>query len=269
MTDWDDAFQNGKYIAGANGFYSHWQESSRAFRARHPAALQKLGLPYGAHSREVFDLFLPEGPPCGTVIFIHGGYWLSLDQRLWSFLAAGPLAHGWAVALPGYQLCPHVQIAEITRSMAKAVAVIGETGSGEIIIAGHSAGGHLAARMACDDISLPMPERIRRYVSISGVHDLRPLTRTGMNETLGLSLQSAAKESPALKTPRSGVELLAWVGANERPEFLRQTALLANIWYGGLASTRAVQDDGHHHFSVVGTLATPESPLTRALLGLT
>ncbi len=266
MIDWDDAFQNGKYILGAEAYLGMWQEKSAGFRAALPEAQQALSQPYGEHSREVYDLFLPEGTPKGVVIFIHGGYWLSLDQRLWSHLAAGPLAHSYAVAMPGYRLCPEVGIGDITQSIAQAVTAIAERIEGLIILCGHSAGGHLTARMACADLTLPAATRIKRYVSISGVHDLRPLTKTGMNETLGLSLQNAAAESPALKTPRAGVDLLAWVGAEERPEFLRQNDLLANIWLGGLATTQAVHAQGHHHFSVVGELAEAQSPLTKALI---
>ena len=266
MTDWDDAYQNGKYIAGAESYVGMWQEKSAAFRAGLSPDRQLLALPYGPHPREVFDLFLPEGTAKGVVIFIHGGYWLSFDQTLWSHLAAGPLAQGWAVAMPGYRLCPEVSIADITREITSAVADIGARVAGDIIICGHSAGGHLTARMACDDVALPVAGRLRRYASISGVHDLRPLTRTGMNEALHLDMQSAAAESPALCTPRAGVDLLAWVGADERPEFLRQNDLLANIWRGAFATTRAVHESGHHHFSVIEGLSQADSPLLKALL---
>jgi len=265
--DWDDAYQNGKYIPGGDEYLAMWQLKSSAFRAALDQNRQRLGLPYGSHPREVFDLFLPENPAKGVVIYIHGGYWQSLDHTLWSHLAAGPLAHGWAVAMPGYRLCPDVSVADITKSMVRAVAAIGDRFDGvfEIIITGHSAGGHLTARLACDDIYLPYAADIRRFVSISGVHDLRPLTRTSVNEPLQLDMASAAAESPALKTPREGVDLLAWVGAEERPEFLRQNDLLANIWRGAFAKTTSVHADGHHHFSVVGDLAEAESPLTKAL----
>ncbi len=264
--DWDDAYQNGKYISGGGEYLGMWEAKSAAFRAAHPTARQALGISYGAHPREVFDLFQPESTPKGVVIFIHGGYWQTLDKTLWSHLAAGPLAHGWAVAMPSYRLCPEARLAEITQSITRAIGVIGRHIQGEIILTGHSAGGHLTARMACDDIHLPEASRIRRYASISGVHDLRPLTRTGLNEALKLTLASAASESPALKTPRAGTTLLAWVGAEERPEFLRQNDLLAHIWAGAFANTQAVHAAGHHHFSVIEDLAAPDSPLTKALL---
>ncbi len=266
MTDWDEAYQNGKYIPGGGAYPVMWQEKSAAFRSALPESRQAHGISYGPHPREVYDLFWPENPPRGIIIFIHGGYWLSLDQRLWSHLAAGPLAHGWAVAMPGYPLCPEVGIADISQSIARAVGVIGRKIAGDIIICGHSAGGHLAARMACTDIPLPEAPRIRRYASLSGVHDLRPLTKTRMNTALQLSMDTAAAESPALKTPRAGTALLAWVGTRERPEFRRQNDLLANIWHGAFAQTRSVHDEGHHHFSVIDALAEVDSPLTQALL---
>ena len=265
--DWDDAYQNGKYISGGDEYLGMWKVTSATYRESLPESRREIGLAYGAHKREVYDLFLPEGLPKGVLIFIHGGYWQSLDQSLWSHLAAGPMAHGWAVAMPGYPLCPEVSMADITKSIVRAVGSIGEKIAGEIIICGHSAGGHLTARMACTDIALPHAARVRQYVGLSGVYDLRPLMRTGLNEALRLNMACAASESPALKTPRKDVRLLAWVGENERPEFLRQTALLGNIWRGAFANTRCVHAKGHHHFSVIGDLAKAQSPLTKALVG--
>ncbi len=266
MTDWDDAYQNGKYISGGDAYLGMWKVKSTTFREGLPEARREIGVAYGPHPREVFDLFLPDGKPKGVLVFIHGGYWQSLDHTLWSHLAAGPLAQGWAVAMPGYRLCPETSIAEITQSMVQAIGVIGARVAGEIIICGHSAGGHLTARMACDDIALPVADRVRRYVSISGVHDLRPLIRTGLNEALKLDMVTATAESPALKTPREGVELLAWVGENERPEFRRQNNLLGNIWRGAFAKTGCVHAKGHHHFSVIGDMADKNSALTKALI---
>ena len=266
MIDWDDAYQNGKYISGGGEYLGMWKVKSATYRESLPETRREIGVAYGPHPREVYDLFLPATPPKGVVVFIHGGYWQSLDHTLWSHLAAGPMAHGWAVAMPGYPLCPEVPLADITQSIARAIGTIGDKINGDIIISGHSAGGHLTARMACADIPLPHAARIRRYVSISGVHDLRPLIRTSLNEALQLTMASAAAESPALKTPREGVELLAWVGENERPEFLRQNDLLANIWRGVFAKTGCVHAKTHHHFSVIGDMATPQSALAKALM---
>ena len=99
-----------------------------------------------------------------------------------------------------------------------------------------------------------------------GLHDLRPLQRTEMNATLFHAAGEAAAESPALLEPVPGTRLTCWVGADERPEFLRQNDLLANIWTGLGAQTRSVREPGRHHFTVIDGLAEAGSPLMQAFL---
>jgi hypothetical protein len=103
-------------------------------------------------------------------------------------------------------------------------------------------------------------------VSISGVHDLRPLMRIALNATLRLDADEARRESPALLEPLPGTRLTCWVGSSERAEFVRQNALLASIWKGLGAATTTVEEPDRHHFDVVDGLADPEHPLTRTLL---
>ena len=102
--------------------------------------------------------------------------------------------------------------------------------------------------------------RIAATLSISGLHDLRPLLRTAMNETLHMDAAEAASESPALLEPLPGTRLVCWTGAAERAEFRRQNALLANIWQGLGAATSAVEEPDRHHFNVIDGLADPEHP---------
>jgi acetyl esterase/lipase len=171
--------------------------------------------------------------------------------------------------MPSYTLCPDIRISGITREVASAIAFAAGEIDGPVMLTGHSAGGHLVSRMA--SASAPMPEavqaRIRHVVSISGVHDLRPLMRTGMNATLHIDEAEALGESPALLEPREGIRLTCWVGGAERAEFLRQNALLANIWTGLGARTAAVAEPDRHHFNVIDGLADPDHPLSRTLLG--
>lgn len=138
------------------------------------------------------------------------------------------------------------------------------------MLTGHSAGGHLVSRMASDTSPLApqLRARLRHVLSISGVHDLRPLMNTHMNETLRIDEAEALRESPALLRPMDGARITCWVGGGERAEFLRQNALLANIWTGLGATTGAVVEPDRHHFNVVDGLADPDHPLTRTLLDL-
>jgi acetyl esterase/lipase len=266
--DWDDAYANAAHIPGAEAFPPRWARAAAAFRDS-LGERARIGVSYGDAPAERLDLFLPDGAARGLAVLVHGGYWQRFGRGDWSHLAAGGVARGWAVAVSGYTLCPGIRVAGITRQIAAAIVRAAGLVAGPIRLAGHSAGGHLVSRMLCTDAPLPGPvaERIEQTVSISGVHDLRPLLRTRLNEALRLDDTEALAESPALAMPREGVRITAWVGAGERPEFVRQNALLANIWTGLGADTTAVEEPGRHHFDVIDGLADPESLLMHALLG--
>lgn len=268
ISDWDDAYANGAYIPGAADYPARWTEMATRFRGE-LGARAEVDLPYGKGDRNRFDLFLPDGQATGLCVFVHGGYWRAFDRKVWSHLATGPLARGWAVAMPSYTLAPAARIAEITIEVGAAITAAAARVGGPLRLIGHSAGGHLVTRMLCTNAPLPsaVAARIAHTVSLSGVHDLRPLLRTALNDDLRLDAAEAAAESPALLAPRAGARLTCWVGADERPEFVRQNALLANIWTGLGAETRSVDEGGKHHFDVIEGLSDPQSPLTTALLG--
>lgn len=269
VMDWDDAYANGANIAGGDRWPGVWVEPARAFRQLlETEDRARLDLRYGDQTRNRLDLFLPEGTPKGLVVFVHGGFWMKLDKSFWSHLAAGPLAHGHAVAMPSYTLCPDIRIAGIAREVAQAIEMAATEVDGPVRLTGHSAGGHLVTRMICQASPLAesIKERVANTVSISGLHDLRPMMRTAMNLTLAIDGAEAATESPALVEPMDGARLCCWVGGNERSEFLRQNALLANVWTGLGASTMVVEEPDRHHFNVIDGLADPDHPLTRTLL---
>lgn len=267
IADPDDAYANAAHIPGAADYPVRWAAAAATFRDR-MAGRAELDLPHGDGPRQRLDLFHPDGPARGLVVFIHGGYWRRFGKSYWSHLAAGAVAAGWAVAVPGYTLAPAARIAAITAETGAAIAAAAARIPGPIRLAGHSAGGHLVCRMVCAETPLPatVAGRIDHVLSISGLHDLRPLLHTAMNADLRLDMAQARAESPALAMPLPGTRLTAWVGADERPEFIRQTDLIANIWAGLGATTRAVRAPGRHHFDVIDGLARPDSPLTRVLL---
>ncbi|MBS0254605.1 MAG: alpha/beta hydrolase [Proteobacteria bacterium] len=271
IADWDAAYANAAYIPDGESFPARWAEAAAAFRAARPAT-DRMGLAYGPQPRQWLDLFLPEGSPAGLAVFVHGGYWMALDPASWSHLAAGALARGWAVALPCYRLAPEVRIHDIAEDVATAIAYAAALVPGPLCLAGHSAGGHLVTRMMATPSPLApaLLPRLRAVLSISGLHDLRPLLRTAMNATLRLDTAEAWHESPALLAPEaaaSAAVLTCWAGAGERPEFHRQNALLANVWHGLGLATRAVEAPGRHHFDVIDDLADPASALCAAWLG--
>ena len=253
--DPDRDYANGAFIADAMAYPARWSASAAGFRqSLGPRA--RLDLPYGPGPRERLDLFLPDTPPRGVVVFVHGGYWHLFGKADWSHLAAGPLARGYAVALPGYTLAPDTRLSGMTRQIAAACRHVAGLVPGPMVVTGHSAGGHLSARMGCADLALP----VARVVPISPLAELGPLIATTMNETLGIDAAEAATESPARLALRDGVSAHVWVGAAERPAFLWQARVLSEEW-----SCPWTVDPGRHHFDVIDALADPASPLCGAL----
>lgn len=257
----DEAYKNGAYIANGAEFPARWAARAEAFRARHGERAQ-LGLPYGKGERNWFDLFLPQGRPEGLVVFIHGGYWMAFGPRDFSHLAAGPLARGWACAMPAYSLAPGARIGTMVGEVAVAISAAARKVAGPIAITGSSAGGHLAARMACEDTLLDVVAgRVTMVLPISPLSDLGPLLETSMNTKLKLDAMEVMEESPAYLLNREEIPVHVWVGADERPAFLDQAKWLGRAWRCPVT----IEKD-RHHFDVIEGLESPESPMMKVLL---
>ena len=266
--DPDDAYENRLHIPNADRHLAAWPVDAAAFRDRHQDSRRDLA--YGPDPRTSYDLFLPAGgidAAKGVVGVIHGGYWVALSKDDFSHLAAGLLNRGWAVAMIGYTLAPQARIAGITQEIAAAVSRLGEVGTGPLRLAGHSAGGHLVTRMMCRNVTPGSAalNRLDRVVSISGLHDLRPLQRLAKNDLWQLDDAEAVQESPVLQTPRQGIDLVCAAGADERPEFIRQNALLPLAWQGLGVPGHCQLLAGHNHFTIIETMTDPDSQLCQLI----
>lgn len=263
-----------------------WARDSALARARGPALLD---VSYGHGPGETLDIFRaprkPGTPPAPVLVFIHGGWWRSLDKSDHSFIAPPFVQQGACVVVPNYALCPAVSVPDITLQMVHALAWvyrhIGAHGGDpdRITVVGHSAGGHLAAMMlACDwsmvgdDLPLAL---VKNALSMSGLFDLEPVMQTpSVQVSLQLTAEQVAKASPArLPAPplREGRgELTAVVGAEESSEFLRHNRLIQQAW-GQHVVPVCEALKGLNHFSIVDALANPQQRLhkmVRALLGV-
>ena len=259
----DIDFVNVDFIPDGASYPDRWLAEAQAYREREAAiGRARLNVAYGAGERQKLDLFHPAGLPEGLVVFVHGGYWLRFDRGYWSHFAEGLTARGWAVAMPSYTLAPDARIHAITLEVARAVEAAAGLVGGPICLTGHSAGGHLVARMGCRDVALSseVRKRLGKIVPISPVADLRPLLDIAMNEDLRLDPEEARAESPVLHdAPDTPVTV--WVGAEERPVFLDQAIALSEVWNAELRV-----DPGRHHFDVIDGLSDAESPLVESIL---
>jgi len=252
--------------------FSRWAEASRLVRGKSAA---HIDLAYGDGAGEKLDIFLAantsnaSGAP--VIVFIHGGYWRSLDKADFSFIAPALNAAGATVVLPNYALCPAVDIEHIALQLTRAVAWVwhhaGQYGAdnARIGVVGHSAGGHLATMLlSCrwKDVDSALPTQpLHAALSISGVFDLEPLRQVpSLQADLQLTPASVRRLSPAFfPRPKSG-RLFTTVGMEESDEFLRQNALIRDVW-GPTAVSVCETLPGLNHFSVVEGLADARSRL--------
>lgn len=275
--DWFDRMYNNRALVPAHGVHlAQWAADSDRVRAKQPCVLD---LPFADDPTARLDVFPAQGVGPGTAapvfVFLHGGYWRSLDKADHSFIAPAFTRAGVCVVVPNYALCPATTIPGITLQMVQALAWtwrhIDAYGGDplRITVAGHSAGGHLAAMMlACHwpAVGRDLPTSlVRNALSISGLYDLEPLRHTPfLQEVLRLTPKQVRMASPARLPPppirRARGRLFSVAGGDESAEFLRQNTLIRTAW-----GTRAVPVcetlPGLNHFSVLEALTQPHDRL--------
>lgn len=269
--DYEAEYNNRVRVPEHPRIFARWTESAERFRAAHPNA--EIRLPYGRSPRAYLDIFWPSARrDAPLVLFIHGGYWRSLSPALFSHLAAGVNAHGLALALASYDLCPEISVAGIIEEMQSAAAFLWQRHRRRFLVCGWSVGGHLTACLLATDWKKRAPELPADLVpaafSISGVFDLTPLTQVSMNADLKLDAAEARRISPLFWNVSAGAVFDAWVGGKESNEFLRQSRAVAETWGKQGVATRYVEVAGADHFTVVDPLADPQSPMTARLVEL-
>ncbi len=278
---WHDAqYNNRARVPEAQAILREWDERSAAARSGMHCVLD---IPYGEHPSERLDVFTPTKAKSPVLVYIHGGYWRALSKSAQSFIAAPFVDAGAMVVLPGYALCPAVRVDDIVMQMVRAVTWVwrhaAEHGGdpSHIVMAGHSAGGQLAAMMlACEwhRVAPDLPAHVvHGALAISGVFDLEPLRHAPfLAPDLGLTAASARKLSPACmpapQRPRG--PLMAVVGGDESEAFLAQNQLIQRRW-GKAAVPVCETVPGRNHMSVLAELARKDSrvhALALTLLGL-
>jgi arylformamidase len=263
-------YNNRALVPDHPAYFTRWEKDS-AFVRKTLAC--ELDLAYGPDPRHRIDLF-PAANARGTLVFIHGGYWRSLDKSVFSWLAASWVAAGVSVAMPNYRFAPHVAIEDIVEDIIAASnwlflnGVKHAVGTDRVVVSGHSAGGHLTAALFATPWSRLKfdPARIVGGVPFSGVFDFAPLLQFSYNADLKLDPGCVARLSLHDKKPTLAAPLVIAVGGDESSEFQRQSRLLARAWKPQVKSLLVLP--GLNHFSIVDSFAERGQPLYDATLAL-
>lgn len=261
-------YNNRALVPEHPAIFARWDRDSDFVRSTLPCTLD---LAYGPDPLHRVDWF-PAANARGTLVFIHGGYWRSLDKSMFSWLAASYVAAGMNVAMVNYRLCPAVRIDGIVDDVVAAMNWL-MGGSvpefdGRVVVAGHSAGGHLVgalfstpvARLAFD------PSRIAGGVSLSGLFDFAPLRIHSFNADFHLDEAAVARLNLYDKPTTIKAPLVVAVGGAESSEFQRQSRLIAESW--APQAKPALVLPALNHFSIVDALAERAQPLHRETLAL-
>ena len=264
----DKLYNNRLLVPECMDILQRWTQDSAAVRQSVDC---KLDVAYGLGDKEKLDVF-----PCAmtdssktapVLIFIHGGYWRSLDKADHSFLAPAFTQQGSCVVIPNYSLCPAVTVSDIVLQLVNAVAWVYKNidkygGNPErITLAGHSAGGHLVAMLlSClwpkFDTTLPN-DVVKNALSISGLFELdTPMHSPYLQDSLHLTPAEVKRISPAWMLAPARGKLYIVVGSDESPEFLRHNQLIQDAW-GKQAVPVSEQLPGLNHFTVLEALCQP------------
>jgi arylformamidase len=269
--DYEVEYDNRSRVPEHPEIFERWQREGAAYRAT--AHNVKLGISFGPSMRQTLDLFpARDDDRAPLALFIHGGWWRSLEPSMFSQLAAGPNARGISVAVAGYDLCPKVTIGDIIEQMRAACLMLWRRRRQRIFVYGHSAGAHLAACLVATDWETLSPnvpgDLVPAAYAISGVFDLLPLLHVSQNQDLRLNEAEARRVSPLFWRVPAGRSLDAVVGALESSEFLRQSKTITETWRQGTTLTRYEEIAGTNHFTVVDPLNDSNSVMTARVAAL-
>ena len=255
--------------------FADWADRSAQARA---ALAGSLDVSYGPVQAHKLDIFPAQGTKRPILIFIHGGWWRSLDKNDFSFIAPPLVGEGVTVVSVNYTLAPYAGITEIVDEVRRACAWVWqhapEFGGNreQIHLAGHSAGGHLTAMMLTTDwqtVYRGMPrDAIKSAIAVSGLYDLAPVSHADfVNVDLKLTEQSAKRISPIYLRPASPAPLHLAAGELESNEFRRQTDLIATAWCDVCTAPLSLR--GRHHLAAMEDFVGPDGALFPRLIEMT
>jgi arylformamidase len=270
--DYEKEYDNRARVPEHPEIFARWAREGAAYRDA--ASDVELGVSYGPSPRQTIDLFPAKDNDSSTplVLFIHGGWWRTLEPSMFSQIAAGPNAQGISVAVVGYDLCPQVTIATIIEQTRAACLWLWRKQRQRITVCGHSSGGHLAACMVAQEWKAFASDAPNDLVpcayAISGVFDLTSLVNISVNQDLRLDPAEARRVSPLYWRLPPGRTLDTVVGALESSEFLRQSRTIAEAWRQAMVQTRYEEIAGVNHFTIVDALSQAGSAMTKRVCDL-
>ncbi len=182
---------------------------------------------YGGSAGQKLDVFPAEAKASPVFVFIHGGYFRSLDKSQYRYIASRMFRNGYTTVLVNYDLAPKVSVSEIVRQNLAAFEWIRENvhkwngNPDDITLCGHSVGAFLAAKILEQDWR--GGSGIKKAALLSGLYDLEPMRQSYLNKDARLTEGDVAALNPMAGTLKQKPDLLIAVGEEETGQFVTQS----------------------------------------------
>lgn len=233
------------------------------------------GMPYGNHPDETLDLFpVPDQPNAPLFVFIHGGYWRALTTQDSVFMAQQLVSQGIAVASINYTLSPAASLAHIVAQCEQALAWLHHQApqhgvrASRAVVAGSSAGGHLAAMLLTPDCLARhniQPGWLVGGILVSGLFDLAPIQQTLPNTWLQLTDNDVQQLSPMQHLPDASMGVHIVFAEKDTAEFKRQSTDFAKVCQRNGNSVCVYEVANTNHFNIIIDWMKPDSQLSHSL----
>lgn len=274
----DAAYNNRWAVPDHQDDLDRWAADSAAIRA---SVRCDLDIAYGDGDRETLDILYPDRGSAGSgpvplIVFLHGGYWLSMTKDSYSFIGENFVKQGAAFAVIGFGLCPAITLADMVGQVERAIGHLWENSEtygldrDRFYLAGHSSGGHLAAMVLGGGMSgnppVP-PETFKASVIVSGLFDLAPIAATYINNYIQLDDTDIEALSPLSHVPAADRQmgpLILGTGENELAEYFLHQSRYAAAWVENGHTLEMCDAAGYQHFDVPYDLANADGSLHRA-----
>jgi acetyl esterase/lipase len=229
----------------------------------------------GDAERHVLDVYHPANATKAPVLMlIHGGVWKQGHKRVFAEPARRFAESGLVVVCPNYRLSPAVKHPAHAEDIAKAFAVVAESATKwggdpqKIVVAGHSAGGHLAALLATDDRFLKAHQRkasdIRGTVGISGVYAIRPTE--GFTHAFPADAESCRDASPMTHVNVNTCPMLLVHADRDLPFMKAAAEQFAETLKKAKRTVTVREIAGRDHHSIVSAMKESDDPLGKAII---
>ncbi|WP_167752826.1 alpha/beta hydrolase [Pusillimonas caeni] len=257
----DAAYNNRRAVIDHEEHLALWDSMSRETRE---SAHCLLDVPYGDTPRQMLDIFLPANQRPPLIVFLHGGYWMSMSKDSYSFLAKNFVREGIAFACIGFDNCPEASIKGIVGQTQRATTFLYENADAlgldpsRFYLCGHSSGGHLAAMLLSTRNAECSVPPIQGALIVSGLFDLEPIRHTYINKNLRLTKDSVHAVSPiklAKELDSIAPHLILGVGGLELPAYHQQLQSYVAALRGMGQSLDVIVANGYHHFDVLYDMA--------------